>query len=120
MAAAMAAIQGANVAAIASQSFRGYAFGGDMTVSGTGGTDSQLVAFRATPGERVSISTPAQDRARSGGSGGEGGRSEGGTRVINVIDPSMLQDYLDSPSGERTLLNVMSRNRGRVSALVNG
>lgn len=38
----------------------GFAGGGDFTVSGSGGTDSQLVAFRATPGERVSVRTPAQ------------------------------------------------------------
>jgi len=38
----------------------GFATGGDFTVGGGGGTDSQLVAFRATPGERVSVRTPGQ------------------------------------------------------------
>jgi len=33
----------------------GYQSGGSFTVGGSGGPDSQLVAFRATPGERVSI-----------------------------------------------------------------
>lgn len=48
----------------------GYATGGSFTVGGgAGGTDSQLVAFRATPGERVSVSTPGQDRAASTVSG---------------------------------------------------
>ena len=48
----------------------GYATGGSFTVGGgAGGTDSQLVAFRATPGERVNISTPGQDRAASAVSG---------------------------------------------------
>lgn len=46
----------------------GFANGGDFTVGGSGATDSQVVAFRATPGERVSIRTPAQ--AAGGGSGG--------------------------------------------------
>lgn len=49
----------------------GFASGGSFTVAGGGGTDSQLVAFRATPGERVTVETPAQQR---------GG---GGTTVIN-------------------------------------
>lgn len=41
----------------------GFARGGSFRVGGSGGRDSQLVAFRATPGERVDV-TP------SGGSGG--------------------------------------------------
>lgn len=34
----------------------GFATGGEFFVGGNGGTDSQLVAFRATPGERVKVS----------------------------------------------------------------
>lgn len=41
----------------------GFANGGSFTVGGAGGTDSQLVAFRATPGERVDVRTPGQQRA---------------------------------------------------------
>jgi tape measure domain-containing protein len=42
------------------KSLPGFATGGSFTVGGSGGTDSQLVAFRATPGEKVSINTPGQ------------------------------------------------------------
>ncbi len=38
----------------------GFATGGSFTVGGFGGTDSQPVFFRATPGERVSVQTPGQ------------------------------------------------------------
>lgn len=38
----------------------GFQHGGSFTVGGAGGPDSQVVAFRATPGERVSIETPQQ------------------------------------------------------------
>lgn len=38
----------------------GFATGGSFNVGGTGGTDSQLVQFKATPGEMVSVSTPGQ------------------------------------------------------------
>lgn len=38
----------------------GFAHGGSFTVGGTGGTDSQAVGFRATPGERVTVQTPDQ------------------------------------------------------------
>jgi lambda family phage tail tape measure protein len=41
-----------------------FATGGNFTVGGSGGTDSQLVSFRATPGERVQVTTPGQ---QSGG-----------------------------------------------------
>jgi hypothetical protein len=41
----------------------GFAQGGSFNVGGSGGTDSQLVAFKATPGERVSVSTPAQQKS---------------------------------------------------------
>lgn len=41
----------------------GYQHGGSFRVGGRGGADSQLVAFRATPGERVTVQTPAQQAA---------------------------------------------------------
>lgn len=45
----------------------GFASGGSFTVGGGGGTDSQVVAFRATPGEQVTVKTPAQQAAGGGG-----------------------------------------------------
>lgn len=45
----------------------GFATGGHFTVGGSGGTDSQVVAFKATPGEKVSVRTPAQ----AGNGGGD-------------------------------------------------
>lgn len=42
-----------------------FASGGSFTVGGSGPTDSQVVAFRATPGERVSVQTPAQQQQES-------------------------------------------------------
>lgn len=46
----------------------GFAAGGSFLVPGAGGIDSQLVAFRATPGERVKV-TPASELDRSVGGG---------------------------------------------------
>ncbi len=37
-----------------------FAQGGTFTVGGSGGTDSQLVQFMATPGETVTVETPGQ------------------------------------------------------------
>ena len=44
------------------KSLFGFAAGGSFTVGGSGGTDSQLVAFRASPNERVTVETPSQQR----------------------------------------------------------
>lgn len=44
----------------------GFKTGGSFTVGGSGGADSQLMAFRATPGELVDIRKPGNDN-RGGG-----------------------------------------------------
>ena len=49
-----------------SGSLPGFKDGGQFTVGGAGGVDSQLVAFRATPGEMVDIRTPGNDNSQSG------------------------------------------------------
>lgn len=43
-----------------------FADGGSFTVPGSGGTDSRLAMMRVTPGERVSVATPAQAAAGAG------------------------------------------------------
>jgi tape measure domain-containing protein len=35
-------------------------------------------------------------------------------RIVNVVDPAMAADYLNSPSGEKTILNILQRNAGTV------
>lgn len=44
-----------------------FANGGSFMVGGSGGTDSQVVAFRASPDERVTIETPGQRAGEVGG-----------------------------------------------------
>lgn len=85
------ALGAAQTAMIASQSYPGFATGGSFTVGGTGGTDSQLVQFRASPNERVTIETPSQQRA--GGStivvqmyGDVYGLDEFGVRSVDAIN----------------------------------
>ncbi|GLK49488.1 hypothetical protein GCM10017620_24610 [Brevundimonas intermedia] len=45
----------------------GFKTGGSFTVGGSGGADSQITAFRSTPGEMVDVRRPGQT---SGGAGG--------------------------------------------------
>lgn len=56
-----------------------YATGGSWVVGGSGGVDSQMVKFRASPGERVTVE-------RNGGSNGGGG---GSTVVFNITTPDV-------------------------------
>jgi tape measure domain-containing protein len=51
----------------------GFANGGSFQVGGTGGTDSQLVQFMASPDENVTIETPEQVRRRRNIEQGAGG-----------------------------------------------
>lgn len=44
----------------------GFASGGSFKVGGAGGVDSQLVAFKASPNERVSVTKPGQEDGRHG------------------------------------------------------
>jgi hypothetical protein len=46
-----------------SQDVPRFASGGSFPVGGTGGTDSQLVQFKASPNERVTVSGPGQSAA---------------------------------------------------------
>lgn len=45
----------------------GFANGGSFQVGGSGGVDSQLVAFKASPNERVSVTKPGQEAGGGGG-----------------------------------------------------
>ena len=39
-------------------------------------------------------------------------------RIVNVIDPGIAADYLNSAAGEKTILNVLSRNGSAVRELL--
>ena len=65
-----------------------FATGGSFDVGGAGGVDSQLVQFRASPGERVSVQ-------RTGASDGGGGSQQ----IVfnnNAIAPGESQVVFDS------------------------
>ncbi len=74
----------------------GFATGGSMMVGGTGGTDSQRLAFRASPGERVDVLTPQQQRRQSEG---------GGSQIVNIYDapPGTRQERKRDSSGNSVL-----------------
>lgn len=89
----------------------GFAAGGSFRVGGSGGTDSQLVAFKATPDETVSITKPGQSM-------GGGGITVHSTTNIDArgADPGMLArlgqvlDARDEALEER-LMTAVARSR---------
>lgn len=90
----------------------GFATGGSFLVGGAGGTDSQVVAFKATPGERVDVRTPGQQAA---GKPQPAAPSPSPViKVINVLNPDDIKDAMSSAQGEQVIMNVISRNRGAV------
>lgn len=97
----------------------GFKTGGSFIVGGSGAPDSQQVAFRASPGEKVSITKAnnvrkgdQQDGASSSSSGG------GGTKIINVVGDGPIENYMTSSSGERVFLNYIGENKSAIKAML--
>lgn len=75
--------------------FPPFANGGSFDVGGMGGTDSQTVAFRATPGEHVQV-------------GGKGGG--GGSQIVNIHnhsgEPAQVQRQKNSQGTETITVTI--------------
>ena len=109
-------------------------------VSGPGGPTSDSIPARLSDGEFVvnaratsrfrpqleAINGGGQeifDNSSQGGSQSGSANNEAGgasVNVINVFDPGIVEDFIDSPNGEQTILNVIERNAGAIGQLVGG
>lgn len=104
------------ISQIQSAQIQGFQNGGDFRVGGAGATDSQLVAFRASPNETVSVRTPGQQAAAQ--------RTEAPAQeqqpieIINVDDPGKLEDFMATPAGTRSVLNVIKKNPTAIRSIV--
>lgn len=86
----------------------GHATGAQFMVGGAGGTDQNLVAFRASRDERVTIETPQQVRDGTFRGGGGGGV------VINLQnDRRDIVQGMNSRDGEVVFANLERRMRRR-------
>lgn len=94
----------------------GAANGASFMVGGSGGTDSQLVTFKATPNERVDVLTPAQQQQQAAGAPAAGGGVN--VTVINLIDPEDIPAAMASAAGDEVILNSISLNKTSVKAAV--
>lgn len=115
-AAAIAIKTGANVAAIASTNVGNFANGGSFMVEGKSGIDTNNINMNVSRGERVTVETPAQQRANDGGSG-EGGAPAGDVKIYNMIDVDELTAAVVATDGfERAVLNKIKANPNAVQA----
>jgi len=78
---------------------------GDAAIVASGGFRSRQQ--RLAEGGLVPSASPAPTTAPSQS-----------VRIVNVIDPGMAADYLNSAAGEKTILNVLSRNGAAVRELL--
>lgn len=118
--AGVAAATSSLVSTIQGASFQptGFQNGGNFKVGGSGGTDSQLVQFRASPNETVSVKTPGQEKVAQAPAPAQ--KEGGGVRIINVVDPDLVNDFMSSPQGEEVLINSIQRNQGQVKQILKG
>lgn len=89
----------------------GFQNGGQFTVGGAGGPDSQLVQFKATPGEVVDVKTPGQMKNDAA----PAAAPEVNVKVVNSTDPGAALDAMGSVAGERVIMNVIERNSRAIS-----
>jgi hypothetical protein len=105
----------------------GFAEGGSMDVGGHGGQDTKLAAFKVTPGENITIRTPAQMRAeersmrRSESQHSDGNNLTGGrnnVNIVNVVDPSLVISAMNTGSGRQSIHNSIKEKPNTVRQLL--
>lgn len=57
-------------------------------------------------------------RASSQSGSAEGGSGVSSVNIVNVIDPSIVEDFLDTPGGEKVIVNVIERNAATINTLL--
>lgn len=104
------------VSQIASVNPQGFQTGGSFKVGGSGNADSQMVMFKASPNETVSVRTPSQQRTAERGSAQA--PAPVNNQIVNVLDPSLVIDALSGPEGDRVIINVIKRNENQIAPIL--
>lgn len=116
-AAAVAIKTGSNIAGIVSTNAGSFATGGQFMVQGKSGVDANNINMNVTRGERVTVETPAQQRANDSGDGGASARPQD-IKIVNVIDPREALATIDTAEGERVIINIMERNASTIQKIM--
>lgn len=101
----------------------GFSQGGSIAPSGTGSTDSQVVAFRKRPDERVDVLTPRQQRQQAEAQGG--GASimpipAPNVNVAVVLSESDIENALSGTTGDRVVVRALERNSKSAKQVLSG
>lgn len=117
-AAAVAIKTGANVAGILSTNAGSFATGGQFMVEGKSGVDANNINMNVTRGERVTVETPAQQRANDQGGNGSGETPMANVKILNSMDPRIALDAVDTAEGEQLIVNIITRNAPAVKRVL--
>lgn len=115
-AAAIAVKTGANVAAIMSTNVGNFQHGGSFMVEGRSGVDNNNINMNVSRGERVTVETPAQQRANDNGSGGT--NVEVNPKIVNMFDEREFIGAMDSEEGEEVIMNIIRRRRSDTNQIL--
>jgi hypothetical protein len=117
-AAAVAIKTGANVAGILSTNAGSFATGGQFMVEGKSGVDANNINMNVTRGERVTVETPAQQRANDAAGDTSGQAPVLNAKIINSLDPRIALDAVDTAEGEQLIVNIITRNAPAVKRVL--
>ena len=92
-----------------------FPFARGIGLMGEAGPEA-ILPLRRGRGGRLGVEMNGQMNGQMNGDGAASAAPAMSTRIINVLDPSIVGDYLATPSGERAILNVIRRNRGAINA----
>lgn len=97
----------------------GFQTGGSFRVGGVGGADSQLVAFRATPNEEVTVRTPSQQKVAAESISRPAAAPQNIKVVVVENMDKAIEEKLSSPSGERVIIQVVEKNQASLAPILN-
>jgi len=128
VAAAVGAAAAANVASIATaRQLGGDLNSGQISRVGEGDRPEMFTGQSGQqffiPPERGRIEPLSASTAARGGAGGapinniEVNPPKNDVRIVNVTDPSIVGDFISTPTGEAAIINVIEKNPGIVSRL---
>lgn len=116
LAAAVAVKTGATVASIASTNVGSFATGGQFMVDGKAGVDRNNINMNVSRGERVTVETPAQQRANDNNGGGT--NVEVPVDVHNYVDPRAMVGVMGSYEGRKQIINIIEIEASAIKQLL--
>ena len=80
----------------------------------------QLEAMNSGQGFQAggAVSSNGASGATTGSMGGGAGPGAGAPTIINILDPSLVEDAMATPSGERAIVNIIERNSSSVKLIL--